>query len=239
MAIAVGASVARWAGSVSQGSSITSASFTPADGSLLVLCINMDKFASSSMLTVVFTVTGGSLVWTQRVIQQPSATVAGPVAAIWTAPVVTGASMTVSVSQTGDPDGGRLSAKLYIVTGQHALPIGATGSGTSATNNITPTAYTSTADNSRGFGSATDFNALGTPASTDTEDAAHYSGEISVLSLFKAADTPTSGTGVTMNFDASGTGAADWGWCALEILPDAAPAVGPVLFRPINTLIRR
>src|SRR3546814_9310570 len=75
-----------------------------------------------------------------------------------------------------------LSLKVYVVTGQHATtPIGAVGEGSSTTNAITPNAYTSTANNSRGFGCATDWNANGVPTSTDTEDAFHSAGNISGL----------------------------------------------------------
>ena len=126
----------------------------------------------------------------------------------------------------GDGGTNRISAKGYVVTGQHASPIGANGEGSSTTNNITPTVFTSTGENSFGFGAACDWSANGTPASSDlTEDAADYAGAISVEDGYK--DLGASGA-ETMNFDAAGTGAATWNWVALEIL--AAADAGDTLF---------
>lgn len=222
--IAVSDPIARWTGTPGNGTDITSASFTPANNSLLVVCISADSSSSSAAQTIA--VSGGSLTWTARVERNAGESGAnGGYAGIFTAPVSTGASMTVSVRRSAGTGGSnRLSAKVYVVTGQNASPIGTNGEGSSGTNNLSAAAYTSTVNNSRAFGAATDWNALGAgstnPTSTDSgSPGATYSGQIDALSVYKAADTATSGTAVTLNFDAAGASAPLWNWCALEIVP--------------------
>jgi hypothetical protein len=213
VAISVDAALARWTGQIGTGGTITSGSFTPADGSLLVCCINFDQSTSVDGTDVAFSVAGGSLTWTSRA---DSGQQNGR-AAIFTAPVVTGASMTCGVTATGQNGNRRCSAKLYVATGQHASPIGASAANGSTTNNLSA-GITATGDG-RIFGCATCWNALGAPTSSDTEDAAHYAGEISVLSAYKAADHVSGSQSV--NFDASGAAAADWRYAVLEILAAA------------------
>lgn len=215
--------VARWANAVGTGTAVTSASFTPANNSLLVCCVSAD---TDSGVSITITVSGGSLTWTARTERNAAESGAnGGYAGIFTAPVATGANMTCSVTRTVNGAGSkRISAKLYIVTGQNASnPIGTVGEGSSAVNNLSASAYTSTVNNSRAFGAATDWSALGAgttaPTSSDTGSGATYSGQIDALSVYKAANTASSGTAVTLNFDASGTGTPAWNWCALEIVP--------------------
>jgi hypothetical protein len=229
MAIAIDASSPiRFTGTPANNVDITSASFTPPTGSVLVVCVSADTNGSGDNITI--SVSGSSLTWTNRVEHDPGdASAMGGHASIWTpadGSTVPASSQTVSVRRTaGNGSTGRISVKIYVVTGADtADPTGATGENHSTTNNITPNAYTSTVNNSRAFGCATDWNQLGVPTSTDTEDGADYSGAISVVSLFKAADTATSGTTVTMNFDAGGTGNAEWNWVALEVRPGAGGA---------------
>lgn len=226
MAIAIdGSSPARFTGTPANNVDITSASFTAPANSLLVAHVSADTNGSSENITISVSDSGG-LTWTNRVERDPGdAGAEAGHASIWTAEQPTSASRTVSVRRTaGNGSTNRISVKVDVWTGTDigGDPIGTTGEGSSTTNNITPNAYTSTVNNSRGVGCATCWNQLGIPTSTDTEDGADYSGAISVISLYKAADTATSGSTVTMNFDAGGTGAAAWNWVALEILPGAA-----------------
>lgn len=234
MAISVdAATIARFTGTPADNVDITSASFTPPANSLLVVTIEGDGSGTGNMT---FSCSGGSLTYAEQTKRSQSETSAnGGVAAIWTA-VVGGspASMTVSVRRTSANGGSnRLSVKVYIVTGQHAsAPIGAVGEGSSTTQNLTASAYTSTANNSRGFAAGNDWAAKGAPTSTDTADSAHYASQVSVVSLYKAADTATSGTSVTFNFDAAGPAPA-WNWCALEILPAAGGTDASVTAVPL------
>jgi hypothetical protein len=217
-----GSSPIRFSGTPNDNVDITSASFTPPNNSVLVVNVNADTADNATNITI--SVSGGSLTWTNRAERDPGDAGANAGhASIWTAVVATGASMTVSVRRTTSGGGtNRISVKVYVVTGADtSAPVGAVNEGSSGTNNLTAAAYNSTVNNSRGFGCATDWNELGTPTSTDTGDGADYSGQISVISAFKAADTPSSGTAVTLNFDAAGSSAAEWNWVAIEILPAA------------------
>lgn len=224
MAISVVDSVARWSASLGQNTAMTSSAFTPANGSLLVLCINWDEGDTSNQ--VVWTISGGSLTWTTQVERNGNdagATAGG--AAIITAPVGTGASMQVTVTRNtgGGTSSRQMSAKVYVVSGEHATtPIGANGEGSSTTNNLSPTLFTATGAG-RAFYCGTDWNQRGLPVSTDTEDGGDYTGAMSCISAYKASDH-TSGA-ISGNLDAGGTSAADWNWVALEILADGgAPA---------------
>lgn len=212
----------RWTGTPANSVNITSASFTPSNGALLVVNVQADVIAVSLVGGITVSDSTGRT-WTPRK-EQPGAGNNG-FAGVYTA-IANGSAMTVSVQRTTGGTGGatRISATCDVWTGQHATPTGNTGGGTSATNNLTAAAYSSSADNSRCIGGATDWNQLGTPTSTDTEDGADYTGQISVISVYKAADTTPSGTAVTLNFDAGGTAAAAWSWVALEIIPAAGAA---------------
>lgn len=226
MAIAVDASgtgvpVARATGTVNVA---TTATFTPPDGCLLVACVNCNTNPTNGATAAV---TGGSLTWTQNAEADFDTEGAGSGhSSMWTAPVTVGVSMTVVATIVGGSN--RVDCKVYVVTGQHASPIGASGHGRSTTNNIN-VGYTSTANSSRAFAVGTEWQSLGVPSSTDTADAAAYGSTLSVESVYKAADTATSGTAVTVNLDAAGTGTPEWMWCALEIKPAVAAAVLPIL----------
>lgn len=200
MAIAVNDSIARWTGTPSSTAAITSGSFTPDNASLLVLCVNGDEFDDSSNKALA--VAGGSLTWTER-IRRGSTEAGAGIASIWTAPVTIGASMTIDVNRTtaGGEGSGRLSAKVYIVTGQAVSPIGNSNSANWTTN--PQTLAVTAAGAGRLFGCGTDWNQTGAPASTDTEDAADYSAQISVMSAYKSADHSSGSQSI--QFDPVGT----------------------------------
>lgn len=106
------------------GSSIASASFTPPNNCLLVAIALFSDGAASGW--TVPSISGGGLSWTSRVSQ----TAINPDqmgAAIWTAPVTTGASMTVTVSGTSVVFGNGGSLAIYAVTNYNVSdPVGAT-----------------------------------------------------------------------------------------------------------------
>lgn len=78
-------------------SSGTTNSFTPPDNSLLVVVATQLKQADSATAVQNATISGGGLTWTRRVYQGAAGFyMTGLV--IWTAPVTTGASMTVTVN---------------------------------------------------------------------------------------------------------------------------------------------
>ncbi len=212
--------IARWTGNPANNVDITSASFTPAAGTVLVVAVNADTSASADITTSVSS--SPALTWTNRSERDWGSGATNGHTSIWTATVSSSASTTVSVRRTVGTGGttNRISAKAYIVSGADtASPVGQVGSGASTTNNLTAAAYTSSVNNSRGIGAATDWTQQGVPTSTDVGDGAHYVGQLAVLSAYKAASTPLSGTAVTLNFDAAGAGAPQWGWVAIELKP--------------------
>ncbi|MFI7113947.1 hypothetical protein ACIBK9_47055 [Nonomuraea sp. NPDC050227] len=191
--------------STASATSLPTAAFDAPAQSLLVACTMIGGLAALSN-------SGAALTWTQRHITADNKD------AIWTAPVPdarTGMTVTVARDTAATFVGG---FSVYVLTGAGlSNPIGATGNGTSTTNNITPTGYNSTIANSRGFAVARDTAAGGTPTSTDDEQAWVRGINTAGMSVVKAANTATPGTGVTFNFDAFGTSAANWTWIAVEI----------------------
>lgn len=227
MAITVDDSVARWSGSVSAAGpvNITSGSFTPPNNSLLVLCISLDTAANTNVTP---TVSGGGLTWTLRAEadEGTDTTTSGGHASIYTAPVTTGSSMTIVVG-TSEATTRQCSCKVYIVTGQHASPIGASSNAHSTTNNATLSVTATGAG--RMFGCGTDWNALGagttSPTSTDVESADTFSGAIDVISAYASSDHTSGSVGI--NFDAAGASAPDWNLAVLEILAAAGSTFTP------------
>lgn len=230
MAIAIdGSTPIRFTGTPADNADITSASFTAPSGAVLVCCVSADTGPSTD-ITILVSDTGG-LTWTKRAEQDAGvAGFDGGHASVWSATTVSSVSRTIGVrrTSTGGGNSNRISAKCYVVTGQHASPFGAAGQSFSNTNNLTAPIFTSTAANSFAFVAACDWQQLGAPASSDlTIDTGDYAGFISVISGFK--DCGTTGA-ETANLDAGGTASASWTWAALELL--AATAAGNVPYNP-------
>jgi predicted RNA-binding protein with TRAM domain len=230
MAISVDDStVARWGDSLARTETTVSGSFTPANNSLLVCCLNWDQpgaFADESMVP-----SGGGWTWTKQVECKYSTTPdhsENGGASIWTAPVTSGASMQVTVTRnsTGYDGEETVSGKVYIVTGQAASPIGESSSNQLDIEwevaNQFNAGLTATGAG-RLFACATDWSAQGTPTSTDTEDGGHAAGFISWVSAYKASDHASG----TVNVDINGydTNACQWNWMALEILAATAATI--------------
>lgn len=243
MAIAIdGSTPARWTGTPNNGVDITSASFSPPAGSLLVLTIGADTDASADNLTLsVSDSVNGTTGWTNQVDRDESdgGGAQESHAAIWTLADAAGGSKTVSVRRTAGLGGTRrISCKLYVVTGQHATPVGNVGEGTTTTNNTTPTILTTTADDSYVFVSVSDWSQSGSPTSSDgVEDSADYSGAISVMSMYEAQGAAGS---MSMNIDAGGSGGVEINWVGLEVkAAAAAAATAPPPFRTPTRFFRR
>jgi hypothetical protein len=216
MAISVDdTTVARWSADVALGGTTLSGSFTPPNGSLLVVCINVDEQAGANTGVP----TGGGWTYTLGVARGDAEGGRG-YAAIYTAPVTTGASMQVTITRGGTDAGAvQVSAKVYIVTGQNASPIGANNEAGWTTD---PQDLSITATGAgRLFGCGTDWGASGAPTSTDTEDSATFPGEISVASVYKAADHSSGSQSINFN---PGAAPPEGNLVVLEILAAAADA---------------
>jgi hypothetical protein len=200
---------------------VVTATFTPPDSSLLVACVMANGGASDT--SIILSNTGAPLVWTPRVERTYSESGTPGYAGLWTAPLVTGRSLTVAATKSisGLDDG--IGMKVYVITGHDiTTPTGAVAEGNSSSNVTTPS-YTSTANGSRGIACAGDWNALGSATSTDQYESwstALYDG----IAVNKASNTATAGSTVDLNVDGFGTGGPLWNWVALEIDPSAAAA---------------
>jgi hypothetical protein len=236
MAITVQTAAARVQGTGSPTVTTTTDSFTPAAGELMVAVVVSDTSGAASANTSTCSDTQGET-WALRTDSWGGT---GGLVQIWTVTATAATARTVTV--VGDINGANVvlqSLQVYLVAGQHASPIGQVNEGTSSANAITPTLWTSTVANAFAFVAAVDWNALGAPSSSDlTAVAFHAAGNISGLHGYK--DCGSTGS-ETANIDGSGTSAADWHWCSLEILPAGAAAAGGLLAarRPARGLAMR
>ncbi|MER6575837.1 hypothetical protein [Nonomuraea sp. NPDC001023] len=201
----------------------TGSFLAPADSLLVALCAS-----NSGNVTHTVTNSGTALTWTSRVKRDINDSGGNPAAVeIFTAPAVPSVARTVTLTSSNGGD--TVELKVLVITGADlAAPVGATGEGSSSTSNITPTVYTSTVATSRAVGIASDSEQSGTPTTSDVGFAWNVLGQTSGIAVHKAADTPTAGTSVTLNFNGSGTRA--WNWAAIEILPALVPFLPP---RPV------
>ncbi|MEV4091439.1 hypothetical protein [Streptosporangium saharense] len=204
--------------------SVTTGSFSPPAGSLLVAC-QMTKYDSTMTLSN----TGSALSWTQRVTQINT----NGIAAIYTAPAI---SQFMTITGTLDFFGGGTTAamalKIYVLAGADMTqPIGTTGStNSSGVQNWTFSAYTSTAADSLGICAASDDYQTSTPASTDVAESFNVSASsgsnwLSGMSIRKAATTPVPGTSVTFDIQSGEASASTrWAVAAVEIRAAATPS---------------
>lgn len=186
----------------------TSASFTPAANSLLVLCVALNSNGSAPSLTP----SGGGLTWTQQVL---TSSTDGRVF-IYTAPVGSSpSSMTVALENTGGT--GFSWAKIYEVSGYYtSSPIGNSAVINNGTGNDTVTSLT-TAGKGRVFGVGLDWNELGTPTSTDVYVSGIASGECAYIAAYTSSNHARAGLTGSIDTDAGGSATARWQTAILEI----------------------
>jgi len=203
----------------SSGQVATTAGFNPPSNSLLVAVVNADSNTSNVNGITTITNNGTPLTWSPIVEREDADSNAGPgyVSAYYAVLPTERTDMTVTGTISGSSLA-NISMKVYVVTGANlSSPIGASIEGSSTANNLTTVAYTSTAPNSLGFAAGTDWSANGVPTSLDIENGFHSAGFISGLSAYKSSVTSPSGSPVSLNLDAGGTGAAQWNWISFEI----------------------
>jgi hypothetical protein len=119
MAIAIDGSSPAGANGTTSQASVTTASFTPPNGSLLVA--RGSCYASSGDDTSQNAITDSAgLTWTKRVERtqnQDGGGITPPPITIWTAPVVTGTAMTVTTSAPAGTTGFAHMLKVWVITG--------------------------------------------------------------------------------------------------------------------------
>lgn len=221
--------------------SYTTGSFTPSNNSLLVIFVwAQHNNANSGVIADTLTVSGGSLTYTSRVQAQDdgatSATWGGGIRC-WTAPVTTGASMTITVD-CGAIDIYNYSVHVFELTDYNtSTPVGATATRADETNS-----------------GSVSITLSGTPASDSYVLAAGY--------LDEASDTGlTTGTGWTQQYRSyadffvahtqarTGSTSTTVGWdnfttsyvdlqIALEIKAAAASATSRPIFQRAPRFIR-
>lgn len=206
-------------------SSAVSASFTaPADSFLVALSAFTAGIGTNSIVN-----SGTGLTWTLREVSSTY----DAMPSIFTASAPVSVARTVT-AQTTTPSA-LVALKLLVVTGADlTAPVGAVGAGDSTTQNLTAAVYTSTVAGSRAVGIATDSVGNATPTSSDVGFG--FELDYTGVAVYKATDTATPGSGVTLNFN--GTGASrNWDWAAIEILPKVAPFLasrGRILGQAVN-----
>lgn len=219
------------------GGAVTTAAFDPPNGCLLVACVAADG-GSGVDITITLSNNGAALTWTKQV-ERDKGDGAGAQsghASIWTAPFDNRVG-TMTVTATSDQTQNQVILKVFVVTGQHASPIGTNGEGSSTINSITPTVFNTTANDALVIGCASDWSDSGVPTSSDTNHVEVNAADTDFIAVWKAVTT--SGTGATLNFDAAGAGGVAWNWVALEILPTtggASPTGNPFESKTIRGL---
>lgn len=229
---------------------VQSSWFTAPGGSLLVATVfmgNIDGSASggSSLTGAVTDSAGGT--WTQQVAQGSTSTynpgygvVTGyGSVAIWTRPVGGATKMRARFRDAGSPTPAAtfINAKIYIVTGQHASPIGANAKSTISPNTVSPfvktltPTYTSTATGSHAFGVFGEVGSGNTKTSTDLYEGGHAGtgpvfeeGGGGSLHAHKSSNSGASGSTVGVNASLGGfsaTATLQGAYALLEIKPAA------------------
>jgi hypothetical protein len=216
--------------------------FTPPNNSFIVVCIEADTFNSSvdgrDNFTFAITNSGTALTWTMRVERTGQETTAGGAVHIFTAPMVTGAAISVTATKSGasgaaSNGSGRISMKVRVWTG---VDIGGTpvdsvtasneGTGTTQTDQ----AFTALTPGANGvlIVAATEWNTKGAVSSSDlTIDHAEYALQIDVADGYK---TVTSGVSATGHMTAGAAG-PQWKWAQI-IVREAATAATFVSYQP-------
>lgn len=232
MAITVTSAVARATPGASSTSTITTGSFTPAVGEWLVVCGSADVTTSfTPTLTDSQSGSWGSAIVTSNGGNDPAFNGGSW---IYSRPVASATSMTITWAVATSAF--LVSVKVYRVSATGALSIGATGHGTSTTQNATITAFTSTANNSVLMVDAFNFSATVTTTSSDlTIDA--WTVNTGIDNVDFASGFKTLGAPGSQTFNAnSGAASPQWHWCAFEIV-EASSGGGP--YKPVYAHLNR
>ncbi len=193
------------------GTTVTTASFTPNVGDLLVACY----CTTGSFSTLTDSQSG---TWT---LGRSTGAGVGNDASIRYRFITTSAGMTVTGTRgAGTQDA---SIQVYIITGARVDVIGAVNSSTvSVTNNLTASIFTSTVTGSIAVVAVTEYGQTGSYTSSDLTVTTYGSGLVgSIMSGFKTLGAPGA---QTANLDAPGTtNPSQIDWAAVEFLPSGAP----------------
>lgn len=233
MALAIDASSPAVATQATVGTTtVTTASFTPPAGSVLVIGWNGNNNGGATPTTPTITDSlGAHLTYTQAdwVSHVDSASLDAQ-AAFWTAPVGSSAAMTVTVTNHG-VTAVEAALKIWVLTGENATPVGAHGKGFAvvATGSIAQ-GYTAQATSGWGFLSVCDWNATGneTAGTGCTVDGTGSVGAGQISYAFARRTTADDANGVTNTLRTTlAANSTNLSWVYIEILPVAAAATFP------------
>jgi hypothetical protein len=196
--------VALWA-RTSGSAAATSASFSVVSGDLIVVGISGDNPGSSFAAP---TNSGTAFTWTLRQTSTGYATTK-----MYTAPATASQSMTVTLPASSE----KQAAFLWVVSGQHASPIGSGSGGADANTNVVNQNYTPQAAGSVTFVFASDWLETGVPTSSNLTNTVHGN-QTGYQETFvgRKANATTSAT--SFNLDAAGAGGTNWSYTWQEIL---------------------
>lgn len=237
---------------------VTTTSFTPPDGSILVVAFSGNSTGGSnpsqpsitdnlgSHLTYTPVPTGGPRPgWWSRADGSP--TIDGQ-CAMWTAPVATGAAMTVTV--TNNAGSNEAAVRVWVITGQDpTTPIGDVGKAGSSSASSVAQSYTGQATSGQGFGVICDWDAKGAETAgtgCTLDDTGSVGGQFSYAFVRRTVDDDTLGSTNSLNSTLPGT-STNLSWVWVELLPvqvnqtlvDPPPFVAsfpPGLFAPNGRL---
>lgn len=205
---------------------ITTASFTPPAGSVLLILWVCDEATTPSTPTITDNL-GGHLTyllgdWKRKADAAPN--VSGQ-AAFWTAPVASSAAMTVTVT-TGAASGERVSSlTVQVLTGADTVtPVGAHGKSGSTSAASIAQAYTAAASGGQGFIAVCDPGTTGPEtggAGTTVIGSGTILSNISYAFARRSTADDSNGASNTLNLTLGST-STDLAWVYAEIMPAAA-----------------
>lgn len=231
MALAIDASSPAVATQATVGTAtVTTASFTPPAGSVLVIAWAGNNNGGATATTPGITDNLGShLTYTLSdwVSHSDNASLNAQ-AAIWTAPVVTSAAMTVTVTNNGSV-AVEAALKIWVLTGENAVPAGAHGKSLAvASTSAIAQSYTAQATSGWGFLAVCDWNATGseTAGTGCTVDATGSvgAGQISYAMGRRTTADDSNGSSNSLNTTLAAA-STNLGWAYVEIVPAASAAV--------------
>jgi hypothetical protein len=230
MALALDASTPAAVHGASGAASVTTASFTPPAGSVILVCAGVN--AGSAIAENISTPTdnlGSHLTYTAVLSEGDTTNGSDAIAKLWWASVSASAAQTITISHSGAAGSNLyLYLRVLVFTGAKTSgPVGASGGGNKATGVISDT-YTSTDANSWGWLLISDWSAQTTTvgAAETIQDSYVVGGQISYALIEQNALTSASGASVTMSTTAP-TSAAQQAHIYFEVLP--VPLVGPTI----------
>lgn len=201
----------------------TTASFTPPDGSILVVAFAGNTFgAPGPSIPTVTDNLGVHLTYTLSDWRsRPDDTTWHPdgQTAIWTAPVATGAAMTVAVTNN-DPSNRSCAVKVWVVTGASAPGAHGAANSTPSASSIAQS-YTATADGSLGFLAACDWDATGSETAGSgctLAGSGTIPGEISYGFAQRTTADGVNGASASLNMTLPAS-SSNLTWCWVELTP--------------------